>query len=318
MRRVLAVSLLGAAAAVAASSSVADATTGVGAGLPQPRVSVAPAIGDIFVGAYTIKEIDRRAGIRSGELMMDYTEIPRPHMVGNLTIYGYDSAGRQSTSSENVYPFQFKRRMLRAGILTQGSLQRIGAVTFQLPTDPNNLSGTITWRGGTYDVVYQRADDDDGPFAIPDARQIDPAPPKLTKDGVGPDNAAAYGAYRLAPSNDDAGVNASLYAPLVRVAAALSTNEIVADDGSLRLFGLRDGPRGPAKPTGIVNLHGPGSTRVEYLTDWRWGGAWRTAVVRGGSTEGPAVGRFVAKLEGGRLIGTLTTGKQHLDLTFER
>ncbi|MDO8210588.1 hypothetical protein [Conexibacter sp. CPCC 206217] len=318
-RKRLLAGLLGAATIAAGGAAIATATTGVGTGLPEPAIKVPPEIGNQFVGQFVLSQIDRRARITAGQVMIDYTETVRPYIVGNLTLYGYDNAGRQSSSTSNLYPFRFHGRLLRANILTQGSNGRIGSVTFQLPTSPTEMSGTLTWRGGTYDVVYTRGDDDADPTApLPNAKQIDPVPPKLTKEGIGPRADAYYGRYALEPSEEDPGTSAGVYAPIVRVAEALSTGQLVADSGSLTLFGDQPIRSLPPTPAAIVTFHGPSATRVAYLTDFRWGGDWRTATVRGGSTEGPAVGRFAGRLRGNRLTGTLTTGRQRVELTFVR
>jgi hypothetical protein len=316
----LVASILGAGIVAAGAATVASATTGVGTGLPEPKVKVAPDIGQQYVGRFLISAIDRRARITAGQVMVDYTETVRPYIVGNLSLYGYDNDGRQSSSVSNLYPFVYRNGVARASILTQGSNVRIGAVSFDLPTSPTEMDGTITRDGETYDVVYTRGDDDDfdPDKALPDAKQIDPVPPKLTKDGAGPDDTAAYGRYTLAPAPNDVGTSAAIYAPIVRVADALSTDQLQADSGSFRLFGDQPVRSQPPSPAAIVTLHSADATRVEYLTDFRWGGPWRTAVVRGGSTEGPAVGRFVGRAAGDKITGTLTVGRQHAELTFVR
>ncbi|MCW2953749.1 MAG: hypothetical protein JWQ48_2919 [Conexibacter sp.] len=319
VRRTMIVAAVGAGLALATTAGLASATTGVGTGLPQPRVLVEPAIGDQFVGRYVVSEIDRRAKITSGQIMIDYTETPHPYLVGNLTLSGFDSGGRQSTFIANVYPFSFTNRLLRAGVLSQGSSQRLGAVTFQIPTDPTTQSGTLTFKGGTYPIAYKRVNDDTSPTApLPLAKLTDATPPKLEKDGLGASDKAFYGRYDLQPSDQDAGANAGFYAPVVRLASALSTGQGTPDSGSLTLFGNTVRRGRPLVPAGIVTLHQPNSTDVAYLTDFRWGGDRRTANVRGGSTDGPLVGGFVGTLKGGEVSGTLTVGKQHTDVRFKR
>jgi hypothetical protein len=319
VRRTTIAAALGAGLALASTAGLASATTGVGTGLPQPRVLVEPAIGDQFVGRYVVTEVDRRAKITSGQIMIDYTETPNPYLVGNLTLSGFDTGGRQSTFIANVYPFSFRNRLLRADVLSQGSNQRLGAVTFQIPTGPDTQTGTLTFKGGTYPIAYKRLDDDTSPTApLPLAKLIDSSPPKLEKDGLGASDKAFYGRYDLQPSDQDAGANAGFYAPVVRLAAALSSGQAIPDSGSLTLFGNTVRRGRPLVPAGIVTLHEPNSTDVAYLTDFRWGGDRRTANVRGGSTDGPLVGNFVGTITGGEVSGTLTVGKQHTDVRFKR
>ncbi len=318
-RRTLLATALGAGVALAATVGIADATTGVGTGLPQPKVLVAPDIGSQFVGKFVITSIDRRARISAGEADMDYTETPHPYIIGILTTSGYDSGGRQSTFIANLYPFSFTNQLLHAGILSQGSNKRIGALSLQLPVDPDILNGRITINGGTFEVALRRIDDDTDPTAaLPLAKQTNGPPPKLKKAGLGASSKAEYGRYILQPATDDAGTDSGLYAPIVRIATALSTGQTVPDSGSLTLFGNMVTRGRPLVPSGIITLHQPNSTDVDYLTDWRWGGKYRTAVVRGGSTDGPAVGSFVGTLSGGTVSGTLTVGKQITAVTFKR
>lgn len=317
-RRTLLATALGVGLALSAVG-VAGATTGVGTGLPQPSVLVAPQIGDQFVGRFAIAQIDRRARVTSGEVSIDYTETPNPYLIGIATLYGFDSGGRQSSFVANIYPFSFTHRLLRANILSQGSNKRLGAVTFQIPTNPNTQTGTMTINGGTYAVGYRRMNDDTNPTApLPPAKLVDAAPPKLKKVGLGASNKAEYGRYALVPSDADAGANSGLYAPVVRIASALSTGQSTPDSGSLTLFGNQAVRGRPLVPSGIATLHQPGSTSVAYLTDFRWGGAFRTASVRGGSTDGPRIGSFVGTLSGGVVAGTLTVGTTHTDVRFKR
>jgi hypothetical protein len=139
----------------AAAVPVADATTGA-TGLPQPKRNVAHAIGDRFVGRFAIAHVNRKALIRSGEILIDYTNTSHPFMIGFLSINGYDEDGRQANSIANLYPFGYANGRLGAGIRAQGSDTVLGRVTFAMPTKRNVLTGTITLHGRTWAISYRR------------------------------------------------------------------------------------------------------------------------------------------------------------------
>lgn len=151
----LAVAVVATALTAAAGASTAGATTGA-TGLPQPKRNVAHAIGDRFVGRFAIAHIARKALVRHGEILIDYTNTSHPFMIGFLSIAGYDEAGRQANSIANLYPFSYAKGRLRAGIRAQGSDKVLGRLTFKMPTNPNVLTGTITFNGGTWAVSYKR------------------------------------------------------------------------------------------------------------------------------------------------------------------
>jgi hypothetical protein len=306
-------------AAVTTSALIAGAhaTTGVGTGLPQPRVDVAQADGEQFTGRYAIGEIDRRAKITSGQLMVEYTDTEKPFLIGSLAIYGYDSDGRQQTSSALTYPFSYGDGVLSARVISQGTYRQIGSLRLPDPRDPDELPGTLGWRGGSYQIVLDRLPASDLETPLPQAKQVDLVPLRLKNRGLGPRDEAFYGRWELVPSRADTARSASLYAPLVRAATAIGDDAIVADSGHLVLFEVESRFDPPA-PGGMMTLHAPGSTRAEFLTDFRWQGPWRTAVVRGGSDEGPVVGRFTGRISGDTLVGTLRNGDLSIELTFAR
>lgn len=305
-------------ASAAGLPAAAHATTGVGTGLPQPRVDVAHSDGDQFVGRYAIGEIDRRAKIGSGQLQIDYTDTRKPFLIGSLGIFGFDDDGRQQSSHSITYPYSFANGTLSAPVIAQATFARIGALSVGTPDDADELHGRLTWRGGTYQVVFDRLPASDLQTELPEAKQVDPVPLKLRHDGLGPRNEAFYGRWRLVPSDVDPGRTASVYAPLVRIATAIGNAAPVADSGSMQLFEVTSRTE-PPRPGGMVGIHTPSQTRAEFLTDFRWDGPWRSALVRAGSDEGAVVGRYIARLIGrDRLVGTLTNGDFRVELTFER
>ena len=316
-RRTQLAAFLSIGVAAVGAATVAHATTGVGTGLPQPRVDVARSDGDPFVGRWAIGAIDRRAQITSGQLMIDYTDTERPFMLGSLAIYGYDEDGRQQLSSAITYPYTFADGVLSARVISQGTFERIGFLQLPVPRGADELNGRLTWRGGTYRVSFDRLPPTDLETPLPQARQIDAAPLRLANEGLGPDDAAFYGRWTFVPSRQDVGRTSSLFAPIVRVATAIGDDRFLADSGGLHLFEVESRTE-PPRPGGLMTVHAPGSTRAEFLTDFRWEGPWRTAQVRAGSEEGPVVGRYVARVIGDRLVGTLNNGDLEIDVTFQR
>jgi hypothetical protein len=319
MWSVVPVSLVVAGLVAATAVDPAAGTTGA-TGLPQPKEVVARAIGDRFTGRYLLTTVDRRAKVVSGELMIDWTHTPKPFLLGFLLLFKYDKDGRQSSFVANAYPFSYKNGRLSAVVSAQGSGDGLGRISFRLPTDPDERTGTLTLGGGPYAVGFQRRDDGASTTAaLPPAEQTDGgAPVKLTHAGLGPKDEAAYGRYRFVSGDAQAGENAGVYAPVVRLASRLSGNGQEPDSGSLTLFGNLVKKGAPPVPAGIVTLHRPSSTEVAYLTDFTWGGDRRGAIIRGGSTDGPEVGRFTGSVNGDEVDGTLTQGRRRTDVRFVR
>jgi hypothetical protein len=298
----------------------AQGTTG-STGLPHPKEVVARAVGDKFTGRYLLTSVDKRAKIISGELMVDWTHTEKPFLLGFLLLFKYDKDGRQSSFVANAYPFSFAKGRLSAVISAQGSGDGLGRLALRLPTEPDEQSGTLALNGGTaYAVTYRRRDESASPTATlaPAEQTAGGAPVKLTHSGLGPKDAAAYGRYRLVPGDAQAGENAGVYAPVLRLASHLSGDGRAPDSGSLTLFGNVVKKGAPPVPAGIVTLHRPASTDVAYLTDFKWGGDRRSATIRGGSTDGPEVGTFAGSADGDEVNGTLVEGRRRTDVRFVR
>ncbi|MDO8186563.1 hypothetical protein Q5424_23290 [Conexibacter sp. JD483] len=305
-------------ASAAGLTAAAHATTGVGTGLPQPRVDVAHSDGDQFTGRYAIGEIDRRAKIGSGQLQIEYTDTRKPFLIGSLGIFGFDDDGRQQSSHSITYPYSFANDTLSAPVIAQATFEPIGALRVSVPDAQDELHGQLTWRGGTYQVVFDRLPASDLQTELPEAKQVDPVPLRLRHDGLGRRDSALYGRWRLVASDVDPGRAASIYAPLVRAANSIGNDATIADSGNMTLFEVTS-KMDPPRPGGMVAIHTPSQTRAEFLTDFRWDGPWRSANVRAGSDQGAIVGRYIARLVGGdRLVGTLTNGDFRVDLTFQR
>jgi hypothetical protein len=296
-----------------AIGSLAAATTGP-TGLPQPKDVVRPAIGDRFTGRYVIATIDRRARIISGQLSIDYTSTKPPFLLGNLLLFHYDHAGRQSSFIANAYPWRYVPGELSAALSSQGAGETLGRLTFRLPTNATSQSGTIDVNGHPYAITYRRMGDDVDPdAAVAQAVQVDPPPAVPRRPGLGPRDADWYGTYTLQPASTDRGAGAGLYAPVVRLAARLDPDG-APTAGRLRLAG------GAGGPVGRVTLLGAGgSTRsVSSLTRWRWAGDRRRATVRRGGPDGSVVGSFTGTARGDEIAGVLRVGARTTAVRFRR
>jgi hypothetical protein len=336
MRRMWSLVPVCAIAAVVLTTAVgadrARGTTGA-TGLPQPKEVVPRAIGDRFTGRYLLTGVDRRAKVISGELAIEWTHTDKPFLLGFLLLFKYDQDGRQSSFVSNAYPFSYKSGKLSATLAAPGSGAGLGRLTLRLPTGPDEQAGRLGLAAGgdqdddagaapakAYNVTFRRREESASATAVlPPADQTDgAAPARPTRAGLGPKDSAAYGRYELLSGDAQAGQNAGLYAPVVRLASRLGGDRQAPDSGSLTLFGNTVKKGAPLVPAGIVTLHRPGSNDVAYLTDFKWGGDQRSAVIRGGSTDGPAVGRFVGTLRDGTLDGTLVEGTRRTDVRFVR
>lgn len=326
--------------ALAAAVGIADATTGPN-GTTVPRVLVAKSIGTPFTGRFTITHIEKRAKIAGGQVAIAYTITKTPYLFGTFQLATYDVDGRQTNFVANLYPFEYTGGKLRAKILSPGSHENLGSMTFDPSSDPKTLKGTLTFQGGTYDVAYKRTNPDapitgstgtpgdasatqTGGGASPTTPAMAPADtgstgePTPAQDGLGAKDTDYDSRYALRPSDVDPGASAGLYAPVVRVAAALASGD--PDSGSLTLSAKPVKQGAPLVPTGVMSLHRPDSIDVVYLTDFKWapGTTRRTAIVRSGSTDGPRVGTFDGTIEKGVVSGTLSVGKQKNAVSFEK
>jgi hypothetical protein len=310
------------AVAAAAGTHVdrARGTTGA-TGLPQPKEVVARSIGDRFIGRYALTTVDRRSDIVSGELAIEWTHTARPFLLGFLYLYRNDADGRQSSFISNVYPFSYRKGTLAATVTAQGSGEGLGRLALRLPTDPDDRTGTLRLGSTTaYAVSFRRREETASPTAaLPPAERTDGgAPVTPTHAGLGTKNSTFYGRYGLLSGDAQAGQNAGLFGSVVRIAARLSGDGRAPDSGSVTLFGNTVKKGAPLVPAGIVTLHRPDATDVAYLTDFKWGGDRRRALVRGGSTEGPVVGRLTEVVNGDTLDGTLIEGARRTDVRFVR
>ena len=154
----LLVAVLGTGVALAAAVGIADATTGPN-GTQAPKVLVPKPTGKRFTGRWTITKIPKRAKIAGGQVQIDYTLTKVSYLYGTFQLRTYDVNGRQTNFVANLYPFSYSGGKLRAQIVSPGSEEKLGRMTFTMPSaDPaRTLTGTLTFQGGTYAVAYKRS-----------------------------------------------------------------------------------------------------------------------------------------------------------------
>lgn len=208
------VAALVASVALAAAVGVADATTGPNA-THAPKILVPKAIGKPFTGRWKITHIPKRAKLAGGQVQVEYTLTKVPYLYGTLQLKAYDVNGRTANFLASLFPFAHSGGKLRATIITTGSDEKLGRVTFNDPTSADRLTGTLTFQGNTYPISYKRSDANApiSPDATSDGDST--AAPKTTTGDLG----ASDSDDAVEPA--DAGASAGLYAPVVRVAMAL-------------------------------------------------------------------------------------------------
>lgn len=292
-----------AGATTAATSSLA--TTGASTGLPEPKVKVLRADGEPFEGRYVLTAVDRTAQITGGQIQVGYTETAHPFLVGFAEFASFDTDGRKSLWTANLYPFTYAKGKLRADVLSQASDDRLGALVLDQPKG-TTLTGTLTVAGVPHAVAFRRIDDDVSLHGkLPAVTQTSATSlGHLTTSGWG--SAASYvGRYRLASAGQAGRASAALYAPLVQV-----TNALSADQPTLLSADLALGATG-----GTLTLAAPGATQHLTLTDLRSGGDARSAKLRAG---GAVVGHLDVTRSGDTLSGSATVEGRQIALTLER
>jgi len=301
----------------AAAAGTVQATTGVSTGLPEPDVQVRPTDGEPFEGRYVLSEIPRASKITAGQVVIQYTETADPYLVGFAEFDSFDSEGRRSLWTANLYPFSYEGGRLAADVLSQGSNTRLGRFVVRDKVSDHRLEGRLTVGTKTYDVAYREVDEDTNYAGkLPKAKLTGGGLARpLAKTGWGK-QASFLGRYQQVEDPAAPSAGAGPFAPLVRVARALSGEVAQPLSASLTMFSYQAQPRDDPAPAGILKVHDPDSTDLVYLTDLRSEGQERTAKVRGGNFNGPELGTFEGTATGDRLTGTLAlkTGETALEL----
>lgn len=297
---------IGGAAAVAATSSLA--TTGASTGLPEPKVKVLRADGEPFEGRYVLSSVDRTAQITGGQIQVGYTETARPYLVGFAEFGSFDTDGRRSLWTANLYPFTFAHDQLSADVLSQGSDDRLGRLVLDQPKG-SRLTGRLTVSNGSFAVAFRKIGDDESLHGkLPAAEQTAARPlGRLARPGWGA--ASSYvGRYRLATQGRAAHASAALFAPLVQLTNALSSDQptVLSADLALRASG------------GVLTVSAPGSVQHLRLSDLRSGGDARSAKLRSPGGQQAVVGHLDVTRSGDTLTGSITVRGRQTSLSLEQ
>jgi hypothetical protein len=294
------------ASAGAATSSLA--TTGASTGLPEPKVKVLRADGEPFEGRYVLTAVDRTAQITGGQIQVGYTETAHPYLVGFAEFASFDTDGRKSLWTANLYPFTYGHDKLSADVLSQASNDRLGKLVLDQPKG-NRLTGTLTVAGLPHAVAFRKIDDDVSLHGkLPAVTQTAARPlARLTDAGWGA--ASSYvGRYRLASQGQAARASAAMYAPLVQLTNALSSDQptVLAADLALRAGG------------GELTVTAPGAVQRLQVTDLRSGGDARSAKLRATTGGHAVVGHLDVTRSGDTLTGSITVRGKQTSLNLEQ
>lgn len=196
------------------STASVQATTGNPEGLPAPKVKVDPAIGDLYVGRFYLSRVERRAGLISAVLDVNYTEsVISNFLIGIAEFHQYDKSGRPTAWTASMYPFEYRNGRMYCKLLEPGTTDQVlGRLVLEKPAGldtpehPNQetVGGRLTIGGSTYNVGFRQAESSGPPPAqLPRAEQTGPGTP-LRPGAAAP-----------------AGATAGLYTSVVRYAEAL-------------------------------------------------------------------------------------------------
>jgi hypothetical protein len=177
-------------------------------------VKVDPSIGHLYIGRFYLSRVERRAGLISAVLDINYTEsVVNNFLVGIAQFYQYDKNGRPAGWTASMYPFEYRHGRMYCDLLEPGTTDQVlGRLMLERPAGldtpehPNQetVAGKLTIDGSTYSVGFRQAEaSGPPPTPLPRAEQTGPAVTVLP------------GAAGSAPTT------AGLYASVVRYAEAL-------------------------------------------------------------------------------------------------
>jgi hypothetical protein len=297
--------VVAAAVASAAAATSSFATTGASTGLPEPKVKVLRADGEPFEGRYVLTSVDRTAQITGGQIQVGYTETGRPYLVGFAEFASFDTDGRRTLWTANLYPFTYAHDKLSADVLSQATNDRLGGLVLNRP-EGDKLTGTLTVNGLPHPVSFRTIGDDESLHGkLPAVTQTAARPlGHLAHTGWGKASSFA-GRYRLSAQGQATHAGAATYAPLVQLANALS-----GDQSTLLSADLTMSASG-----GALTLSAPGSVQHLAVTDLRSGGDARSATLRSGDS---AVGHLDATRSGDTLTGSITVRGKQTSLNLEQ
>jgi hypothetical protein len=319
MNRAKLVIVLGAGIALLGSVGVAMATTGATTGYPQPKVVVPVSVSAPYEQRYVLTAVGSGAGIRSGEMKLEFEEGSSPQfLVGISEFYSYSPDGSIETGLFTFYPFTELPggKGLKAPALKVGASASYGQVTpdgelqlFRIEGD--RVKGQIRLHGnGPWPVEFRILGEGESTGGHPPAaKQLPEAEPD--NPGWGAEASEYVGAYELTNAAANPSEDAGTLGPVIDVAQGLGTKGAVLSGGSMKVSGS-----GKAA-TAQVTLETGGSTRNLTLTGLAWAGDKRTAQVHEGP-GGPVVGRFEGTGTNDEVKGRLIDGHSVYQVEFAK
>lgn len=200
-----AAALIGGAAAVLPSTA-AQATTGNADGLPEPKILVNPSIGDFYIGRFYLSRVEKRAGLESAVLDVDYTEsVEHEFIVGDGQFYQYNKQGTLTSWTASLYPYVYSHGLMSCNLLVPGTTNQVlGKLVLNKPTDldtashPNQetITGKLTLGHSTYAVTLKQSEDDNpAPKVLPKATQTANLAKAASVSGASPATTSLTGVY---------------------------------------------------------------------------------------------------------------------------
>lgn len=306
VRRALGIVAITGAAALAATSSLA--TTGASTGLPEPDVKVLRADGEPFEGRYVLTSVERTAQITGGQIQVGYTETAHPYLVGFAEFGSFDTDGRKSLWTANLYPFTYAKDKLSADVLSQASNDRLGRLVLDQPKG-EKLTGTLTVAGLPHAVAFRKIDEDESLHGkLPAVTQTAARSlGRLTHAGWGK-SSSYVGRYRLSSQGQAGRASAAIYAPLIQLTNALSSDQPTVLSADLALDASE----------GVLTLTAPDATQRLEVTDLRSGGDSRSAELRATTGGRAVVGHLDVTRSGDTLTGSITVRGRQTTLNLEQ
>lgn len=318
MRRAKLVLVLGAVIALLGSVGIAMATTGATTGYPQPKVVVPVSVAAPYEQRYVLTAVGSGAGIRSGEMKLEFEEGSSPQfLVGISEFYSYSPDGSIETSLFTFYPFTELPggKGLKATALKVGASATYGQVTpdgelqlFQI--HGNRVKGQIRLHGGGPWPVEFRilAENESTGGHPPAAKQLPEAEPH--NPGWGGQASEYVGEYELANAAEDPTAKAGTLGAVIGVAQSLGVKGAVVSGGSMTVSGS------PA--IAEVTVETGGQMHEFTLTNLQWAGDRRTADVHDEGANGPVVGRFEGTGSNNEVKGRLISGHSVYSVEFAK
>jgi len=318
MSRAKLVVALAAVIALLGSVGVAMATTGATTGYPQPKIVVPASVSSPYEQRYVLTAAGSGAGIRSGEMKLEFEEGSSPEfLVGISEFYSYSPDGSIETSLFTFYPFTEipGGKGLKAPALKVGASASYGQVTpdgelqlFKIEGD--RVKGQIRLHGnGPWPVEFRILGDDESTGGHPPAaKQLPEAEPN--NPGWGAEPSEYEGEYELTNAAEDPTEKAGTLGPVIGVAQGLGTKGAVVSGGSMTVKGSRD------SAIAEVTIETGGSTRHFTLTKLAWSGDKRAAQVHENGPTSPPVGRFEGNGTNNEVKGRLIDGHSVYQVVF--